>query len=558
MKRNITINMFGSLYAIDEDAYELIKQYLNNMHNYFARQEGGEEVAEDIERRIAELFDELKTSGIEAITIEHVQDIIRRIGNPEEMDATETVPPEAETSRKENESRSRMRKKLFRNSEDKMLSGLCSGLACFFGIDALWIRLLTILLVWLSFGTTLIIYLILWIVVPEDKTPEDRLRMQGLPVNMENLSNKIIENARKAGEFASAPKTRNKAKGCLNGLFDIIATIFKICSFIFIGFIIILLFLFLLALCSGMFFFIFSSLGGDGWNDIFGSTFANWLSANRANECIFFTAIGSAIFVASLTIYTGVHYLMSAAGKLPPMSTFKRLTLACIWCVALSLFAASSGRIIHSFENFRAEERKTSRIQEQLDRLKQNGWNVICHENCSPTTYVKNGEYYTGNWRTWYIDSWASGHDMMKYEVERSVSVQPGVYRLEAAARTDGQGCEIYACFDGKERRTAVPAYGNTKGEIWEEAVSKLSDNQNESDNKWKKFSEVNSGKGYGWSIVEIDSITVHGNSVRYGISNVRSGNWNGSWFSAAEFRLEKIKDLAPTRPKTAHLSKKH
>ena len=73
-----------------------------------------------------------------------------------------------------------------------------------------------------------------------------------------------------------------------------------------------------------------------------------------------------------------------------------------------------------------------------------------------------------------------------------------------------------------------------------------------------EKFSEVNSGKGYGWSIVEIDSITVHGNSVRYGISNVRSGNWNGSWFSAAEFRLEKIKDLAPTRPKTAHLSKKH
>ena len=88
MKKNITINLFGSLYAIDEDAYELLNQYQNNMRRYFSRKEGGEEIAEDIERRIAELFDELKASGVEAITIEHVRDIISRIGNPEEMDAS--------------------------------------------------------------------------------------------------------------------------------------------------------------------------------------------------------------------------------------------------------------------------------------------------------------------------------------------------------------------------------------------------------------------------------------------------------------------------------------
>ena len=80
MKKNITINLFGSLYAIDEDAYELLNQYQNNMRRYFSRKEGGEEIAEDIERRIAELFDELKASGVEAITIEHVRDIISRIG----------------------------------------------------------------------------------------------------------------------------------------------------------------------------------------------------------------------------------------------------------------------------------------------------------------------------------------------------------------------------------------------------------------------------------------------------------------------------------------------
>ena len=123
MKKNITINLFGSLYAIDEDAYELLNQYQNNMRRYFSRKEGGEEIAEDIERRIAELFDELKASGVEAITIEHVRDIISRIGNPEEMDGveTETTADKTDNAPKESERKENVHKKLFRNPDDKML-----------------------------------------------------------------------------------------------------------------------------------------------------------------------------------------------------------------------------------------------------------------------------------------------------------------------------------------------------------------------------------------------------------------------------------------------------
>ena len=87
MKKNITINLLGRLYAIDEDAYELLKRYTDSLRSYFSRREGGEEIADDIEARIAELFDELKASGVQAITIEHVQDIIHRVGSPEEMES---------------------------------------------------------------------------------------------------------------------------------------------------------------------------------------------------------------------------------------------------------------------------------------------------------------------------------------------------------------------------------------------------------------------------------------------------------------------------------------
>ena len=96
MKKNITINLFGTLYAIDEDACQLLETYLNNMKNYFSRRDGGDEIADDIEHRVAELFSELREKGVEAVTIEHVRDIISRIGNPEQMDnETDDSPADA-------------------------------------------------------------------------------------------------------------------------------------------------------------------------------------------------------------------------------------------------------------------------------------------------------------------------------------------------------------------------------------------------------------------------------------------------------------------------------
>ena len=85
MKKNITINLCGRLYQIDEDAYELLSQYIDALRNYFKKQDGGEEIANDIEERVAELFDDLKSQGVEAITIEQVQDIIHQIGQVEEI-----------------------------------------------------------------------------------------------------------------------------------------------------------------------------------------------------------------------------------------------------------------------------------------------------------------------------------------------------------------------------------------------------------------------------------------------------------------------------------------
>ncbi len=85
MKKNITINLCGRLYQIDEDAYDMLQDYIESLRSSFGKQEGGYEIIDDIEARIAELFDEVRQNGAVAITIDNVRDIITRIGKPEQL-----------------------------------------------------------------------------------------------------------------------------------------------------------------------------------------------------------------------------------------------------------------------------------------------------------------------------------------------------------------------------------------------------------------------------------------------------------------------------------------
>ena len=87
MKKNININLFGTLYAIDEDACTLLENYLDNMRSYFAKRDGGDEIYDDIEHRVAEHLWSLKESGMSAIDIDTVKQIISSIGNPDEMES---------------------------------------------------------------------------------------------------------------------------------------------------------------------------------------------------------------------------------------------------------------------------------------------------------------------------------------------------------------------------------------------------------------------------------------------------------------------------------------
>ena len=236
MKKNITINLCGRLFAIDEDAYEMLATYEQSLRNYFRTREGGEEIAEDLEARIAELFDELKAQNVEAINIDHVREVIHRIGRPEEMEgeapgeqSTQQPTPDSSQGRGDRTggepaaknfpprggAGQSASKRLYRNPDDKKLMGVLSGFAAYFGGDVLWWRLGYAAIVLLTFagssynflwflphqylyfniyfwGFALILaYIVLAVLMPVAETPEDRLRMKGMEVNPQNLAEEI-------------------------------------------------------------------------------------------------------------------------------------------------------------------------------------------------------------------------------------------------------------------------------------------------------------------------------------------------------------------------------
>lgn len=170
MKKVININFQGQVIAIEETAFEILSQYIDNLKAYFSREECGDEIVNDIENRIAELFGNRLKLGFNCITDEDVESILASIGKPEDFDtdydeSSDSTSGEKQSSfqsKKESESSTEdQTRSLYRNSNDKIIAGVCSGLGYHFKIDPVWFRLAFILL----FSVLFWVYIILWIVL---------------------------------------------------------------------------------------------------------------------------------------------------------------------------------------------------------------------------------------------------------------------------------------------------------------------------------------------------------------------------------------------------------
>lgn len=188
MKKTLTVNLGGTVFNIDDDAYRLLDNYLHNLRQHFRKEAGADEIVDDIERRISELFCEKQTEDLKVITLADVEQVIARIGRPEEMEEDDENKTQAPTRAQD---ASVSHKRLFRDPDDKILGGVFSGLAAYFGLDTRLLRLVMFVLLLFTKGIMIPIYIVCWIVIPQARTAADRLSMRGEAVTLENIGRTV-------------------------------------------------------------------------------------------------------------------------------------------------------------------------------------------------------------------------------------------------------------------------------------------------------------------------------------------------------------------------------
>ncbi len=170
MKKAIKINLSGFIFHIDEDAYYLLKNYLDRVNRYNVKSDNSKEVLEDIESRVAELFKKKITEHYQVINLKDVEEVIETVGNPAEFN--ETKSSYYERDRDYYHTRKR---RLYRDVNSRTIGGVCSGMSHYFDVDVVLMRIIFVILFFVTVG--LILYIVCWIVIPPAETEAEILEM---------------------------------------------------------------------------------------------------------------------------------------------------------------------------------------------------------------------------------------------------------------------------------------------------------------------------------------------------------------------------------------------
>lgn len=231
MKKTFTINISGTVFHIEEDAYEILQKYLINLKSHFGNDDEGKEILADIEARIAEIFSSKTSEEKKVITVEWVNEVVKTMGTPEDFaeeegEDEETIASEAKRKRR-----------LYRDPDHRVLGGVCGGLGAYFGMDPVILRIIFAVLFFVTTGAALLAYLILWIAVPKAKNTAQRLEMRGQEATVKNIEKSIKEEVKEVKESYKKFKesdTYSKGKKSMEGAGDVVYNIFKVILKVFV------------------------------------------------------------------------------------------------------------------------------------------------------------------------------------------------------------------------------------------------------------------------------------------------------------------------------------
>lgn len=331
MNKTININLANTFFHIDEQAYLKLQRYLEAVKRSFTKSQGKDEIISDIEARIAELFSERLQHERQVITIKEVEEIISIMGQPEDYLVDEELF-EDEPKRDSNY-KTKPHKQLFRDIDRKYIGGVCAGLSHYLGLDVLWIRLLFILIAIFSFGTGILIYFILWILVPEAVTTAQKIAMAGDPVNITNIEKKIREGFDDVTEKVKSvdyDKMGASVKKNSKNFFDTLASIFMVLVNIFAKFIGIIILITAATILISLFYGLFTAgtmeIWGAPWNDYIHAAISApiWVIS-----LLSFLVVGIPLF---FLFYLGLKILVN---NLKSIGNFAKFALLGLWMLSI-------------------------------------------------------------------------------------------------------------------------------------------------------------------------------------------------------------------------------
>ena len=235
MKKTVNINLAGTFFHIDEDAFAKLSRYLEAVKKSISDPVGGDEIIQDIEARIAELFSEKLEISTQVISTRELDAIIKIMGQPEDYIMDEDAAQTNSATGNQTKGETTSNKQLFRDSDNKFIAGVCSGLGHYLGLEVIWVRLFWIFLSFVTTGFGVIAYLLFWILVPGAETTSEKLKMTGEPINISNIEKKFNEGYQKVSQNiknVDYDKYEEKIKKGSASFFDslsaILSTVFKI------------------------------------------------------------------------------------------------------------------------------------------------------------------------------------------------------------------------------------------------------------------------------------------------------------------------------------------
>jgi phage shock protein PspC (stress-responsive transcriptional regulator) len=337
MNKTVNINLGGMFFHIDEDAYQKLTRYFDAIKRSLSYSSGQDEIIKDIEMRVSELLTEKQKTEKHVVGLKDVDEVIAVMGQPEDYriddeETGKTTPNFTSNAYSQN-------RKLYRDKDNGMLGGVLAGLGHYFGIDKVWLRIFFLILLF-AWGTGVLAYIILWIVIPEAKTTAEKLEMTGEPVTISNIEKKVreeFENVSEKIKNANYDEMGNRVKTGAekagSSLGDFIIAVLRVFSK-FLGVILIMIGLFTLAaLFIGVF-----TLGSSSVVDL---PWQSFIEAGNFTDypvwtfgLIMFFTVGIPFFFLALLGFKLLSPNLKSIGNVA------KYTLLAIWLISVSLAIA--------------------------------------------------------------------------------------------------------------------------------------------------------------------------------------------------------------------------